>query len=176
MNYLSYSLEIPEGIERNDGYVELAHKSRYTIKLSNQSTKRCDVEVHIDGGRVGVWRVSEQSSIILERPVHDRGFFTFFESGSPEAVKSGISINDYTGLITAIFKPERQCDQVLYAGSATAIGGTGLSGYSSQEFSKTEQLDYDDAEFVTIYIRLIPMQNEPRPLFPKSTQVPPLLR
>jgi len=57
--------------------------------------------------------------------------------------------------------------------SCTAkAGGTGLSGYSDQEFTTVAALDYSPQEFVTINLRLVSVADEPRPLF-GSTPVPP---
>jgi len=55
-------------------------------------------------------------------------------------------------------------------------GGTGLSGKSEQEFCTVQPLDYDETGFVQINLRLVCENNEPRPLTPSSTPIPPPLR
>jgi hypothetical protein len=172
MRLRDFSFTIPEGRETADGYVELSHCAHYTLNLSNDTAQRCDVEVFIDGGVVGVWRIDARSSIRIERPVHDTGKFTFYRAGTAEARKAGVVVTDNTGLLRAIFKPERQ-DRALYSRPAPGAGGTGLSGRSDQKFHSVAALDYDEANFVTINLRLVAPAEEPRPLFPRSTPVPP---
>ncbi|MCI5131036.1 MAG: hypothetical protein D3904_05810 [Candidatus Electrothrix sp. EH2] len=54
-------------------------------------------------------------------------------------------------------------------------GGTGLSGKSEQEFRTAESLDYDETGFVQINLRLVCKVDQPRPLTPSSTPIPPPL-
>lgn len=168
-----YSFTIPEGRETSDGYVELSHCAHYTLNLSNDSAQKCDVEVSIDGGRVGIWRIDARSSIRIERPVHDTGKFTFYRAGTVEGNKAGIVVSDNTGLLRAIFKPERPQTQPLNSRPVTRAGGTGLAGRSDQTFRTVAGLEHDEANFVTINLRLVSPAEEPRPLFPRSTPVPP---
>lgn len=53
-------------------------------------------------------------------------------------------------------------------------GGTGLSGHSSQNFVKVANLDYDLDRVVTIHLRLVGSNNEPRELVGvgESTAIP----
>jgi hypothetical protein len=173
MKLKEFAASIPEGKETQDGYVHLAHATQYTIRLQNDSLEdRCDAEVYIDGQLVGIWRVDYKSTATLERPVHDTGRFTFYEVGTPEASKAGIRDGSATGLIRVLFKPEKRRDLILSA-AAPYAGGTGLSGHSDQKFTSVAKLDYDETRFVTINLRLVSVSNEPRPLFPSSTPVPP---
>ncbi|MCI5129851.1 MAG: hypothetical protein D3907_15520, partial [Candidatus Electrothrix sp. AUS3] len=54
-------------------------------------------------------------------------------------------------------------------------GGTGLSGKSEQEFRTAQPIDYDETGFVQINLRLVCETDEPRPLTPVSTPIPPPL-
>lgn len=172
MKLKEFAVSIPEGKETQDGYVHLTHATQYTIQLQNDSSDRCDAEVYIDAQRVGIWRVNESSTIRLERPVHDTGRFTFYEVGTSEATKAGVRDGSDTGLIRVLFKPETR-STILHAAAPTRAGGTGLSGHSEQNFTSVSTLDYDETRFVTINLRLVSSVNEPRPLFPNSTPVPP---
>ena len=102
----SFSMTIPEGTERSDGYVELQHNTQYTLVLANESQRLCAVEVHIDGERTGSWRIPPRSAIQLERPVFDSGRFTFYKSGTPEVSAESMPAEEVAGLIRAQFKPQ----------------------------------------------------------------------
>ena len=171
MRLRDYSFTIPEGRESADGYVELSHCTQYTLNLANDTRQRCDVEVFIDGGMVGIWRIGARSSIRIERPVHDAGRFTFYRTGTAEARNAGVVVSKNTGLLRAIFKSERRQPEPLFA--ARVSGGTGLSGKIDQEFRSIAVLNYDEDGFVTINLCVVSIAEEQRPLFPKSTPVPP---
>jgi hypothetical protein len=176
MKLNGFSVTILEGKEATDGYVYMNHGTQYTILLQNESNRRCDAEVYLDDQQVGIWRIDRNSTARIERPVHENGRFTFYQVGTPEALKAGISNNSGTGLIRVLFKPE----QVYWRPEAVAAracmpGGTGLSGHSDQEFTSVAALDYAQEDFVTIYLRLVSLvEDEPRPLF-RSTPIPPAL-
>lgn len=200
----NFSVRIPQGIEQSGGYVELEHKTQYTLVLTNARPTRCDAEVEIDGKRVGVWRLQQQSSISLERPAHDSGRFTFYKVDTIEGKKAGLDAFDsHTGLIKVTFTPEvetppqppvfaleaevaenlvRGCSEPERHGlpqptspsKAYSPGGTGLSGRSSQSFQVAESIVHDDRQQTIIHLRLVARDvDEPRPLTPFSTPVPP---
>jgi hypothetical protein len=176
MKLNEFSVTIPEGKEATDGYVYMKHGTQYTIALQKESNRRCDAEVYVDDQKVGIWRIDCNSTVRIERPVHDNGRFTFYQVDTPEALKAGIRQNSSTGLIRVLFKPEKikkiNLSSVPLSGRAVA-GGTGLSGHSDQEFTSVEALDYAQDDFVTIYLRLVSLvEDEPRPLF-RSTPIPP---
>jgi hypothetical protein len=60
------------------------------------------------------------------------------------------------------------------SGQSVSSGGTGLSGQSNQSFRTVGNLDYDDPNtFVTINLRLVATNDDPRPLTSmRSTPVP----
>jgi hypothetical protein len=169
-----YEVKVPEGRE-SEGYVYLRHNTQYTLLLKNLAHTRCDAEVRIDGREVGAWRVPALKTVIIERPVHDTGRFTFYEVGSREADKAGISESDQLGLLTVVFRPEtlslRAPPQPSTSGGLA--GGTGLSGQSDQKFRDADWIEHDDANAVTIHLRLVGDPDEPRPMFQRETAVPP---
>lgn len=196
MHLGNFALEIPQGHELDSGYVEMRHNTKYTLKLSNNDKRRCDAEVEVDGKLVGIWRVQSNNYIIIERPSHDDGCFTFYRLDSPESQKANLVENDKLGLVSVLFKPEKPyiAPTVHYstsdsgmrystAGSgdirystAPSPGGTGLSGRSEQQFRTVAPLDYDQDSFVQIHLRLVCVNDklhEPRPLTPVSSPVPP---
>jgi len=174
-----FSVEIPEGDEPVDGYVNINHDTKYSIKLSNFGSRPCDAEVEVDGKMVGIWRIASGKSIVLERPVHDTGYFTFYRFDSTDAQKAGLVLDDNLGLISVLFKPEKTpvyVDSGIKFSVKRVPGGTGLSGKSEQKFKDVEVLDYDEAGFVQIHLRLGCEVDEPRPLTPTSTPVPQPIR
>lgn len=174
MKLNGFSVTISEGKEASDGYVYMKHGTQYTILLQNESNRRCDAEVYLDDQKVGIWRINAFTTERIERPTHDHGRFTFYQVGTSEAIKAGISKNSNNGLIRVLFKPERQQTYVndSMLSCAKMAGGTGLSGHSDREFTIVAALDYAPEEFVTINLRLVSLADEPRPLF-TSTPVPP---
>lgn len=210
MRLANFSVKIPQGKELDSGYVAMKHDTKYTVVLSNSGDVLCDAEVEIDGKSVGIWRIQSHDSILIERPVHDAGCFTFYKIGTREARKAAIVRSDKLGLITVLFKPERKpeppdfdddldsffsldedvddfclsyddedayfdLDDAPFAEEDLEAGGTGLSGKSEQKFRSVEPLDYDETGFVQINLRLVCQTDEPRPLTPVSTPVPPPL-
>lgn len=108
-----FSVEIQEGREVSDGYVEMRHGQQYSIKLTNHmpGNRRCAAEIRVDGKVVGTFRLtpSRGGSLVLERPTNDVGKFTFYRVDSTEANQVGLNnvpVED-RGLITVLFKPER---------------------------------------------------------------------
>lgn len=173
MHLASYEVLIPEGTE-SEGYVSLRHNSQYTISLRNRADTRCDAIIKIDGEEVGAWRVNPRSQTILERPVYDTGRFTFYEVGSREAEKAGILNSEECGLVTVVFLPETTWHGYTLSASPTPIaGGTGLSGESDQNFSAASAIEHDHAQAVTIYLRLVAVPDEPRPMHRRETKIPP---
>jgi hypothetical protein len=174
MKLNGFSVTISEGKEASTGYVYIKHGTQYTILLQNESNRRCDAEVYLDDQQVGIWRINAFTTERIERPVNDHGRFTFYQVGTSEAIKAGITKNSNNGLIRVLFKPERP---QIYANNpmesrAAMAGGTGLSGHSDQTFTTVAALDYAPEDFATINLRLVSLVDEPRPLF-ASTPVPP---
>lgn len=106
----SFSVRVPEGTEKESGYVELNHGKQYSINLRNDRDVRCDADVSIDGKPIGTFRIEPNSTINLERPLNEDKRFTFYKAGSREAKASDeANIKDnYQGLIQVTFRPEKQ--------------------------------------------------------------------
>jgi hypothetical protein len=173
MKTSDFSVTIPEGIENVGGYIQMTHGQQYTVLLSNDSVRRCDAEVKIDGNFVGLWRIEPGSLIRLERPVHDTGRFTFFRVGTPEAASAGIDAGPETGLVSVRFRAERPEPASRSLFSAPRPGGNGLTGESDQEFFGVEGIEYDDDSETTIHVRLIYLESTPRPLVQRAGLIPP---
>lgn len=181
MKLNDFEVIIPEGDETEVGHVCLKHGTQYSIKLRNHSERLlCNATVKIDGRSVGTWRVAQSEAITIERPVHDSGRFTFYQEGTAEAAKADIRQTEELGLISVLFRPEKRKDvpliQHMAAPRPYAAGGTGLSGKSAQQFVEAEEIEIDDEGAVTIHLRLVAVQSEPRPLFPFETPVPPAVQ
>ena len=174
MKLCDYSISIPEADEVEGGYAVLKHATQYSIELRNDSSRRCDAVVRIDGGLVGIWRVDARDVIRLERPSGDTGRFTFFRADSHEAKEAALQADDSLGLISVEFRPELD-SFALHAAPLSDVqaGGTGLTGESSQRFSQVEALDYDEEGIRTIHLRLVAKKPTIRPLHPRATPIPP---
>ena len=106
----NFSVLIPEGRERESGYVQLNHGTQYSLHLGNNDhSRKCDATVFIDGKEVGAWRINAGQNIWLERPVNDTGRFTFYRSDSQEAGQSGVGniAVESRGLVQVTFRPEK---------------------------------------------------------------------
>lgn len=184
----NYSVIVPEAVERESGYAALPHDTQYTLKLASHEHRRCDAEVVLDGKSVGVFRLDPMGSVVLERPAHDAGRFTFYADGREEAFAAGILTveNENRGLVQVIFRPEKVLVPELtvvrgmsfskggprgqpvsgFADEKTNGGITGLSGHSNQTFTTVAPLDVDESRVVTISLRLVEHKAGPRPLTP----------
>jgi hypothetical protein len=137
MRYGNYSVLVPEGVERESGYVGLPHGTQYTLRLGNHDYRRCDAEVTVDGKRVGVFRLNGHGSTTLERSPDDHGKFTFYSSGTGDAGaagEAGVAAAD-KGLIQVRFVPERRRKPVhtppVVMRTATVAGGGQSQLYGS---------------------------------------------
>lgn len=181
----SFSVLIPEGRERETGYIELPHGRVYTLRIGNHDHRRCDAEITIDGKSIGAFRINANQNVTLERSADDSGRFTFFKADSGEAASAGIAKIDNVsrGLLQVVFRPERRSpgNVVRTMGMSTtmdcgsgeredktsggllsafapqncAAGITGLTGHSSQGFTSVSNLDYDPSGETTISLRLV---------------------
>lgn len=204
----NFSLRIVGGDEVPGGYVQMQHGQTYQLSLRNDHSTRCDAYVEIDGKHIGTWRIGSHDSILIERPAHDTGKFTFYQVGSSEAQQVGQSsvAHQDRGLVKVVFTPEKAYappsfahyvapsagyytqyksiddDDVPQAAMSSnntraeksvSSGVTGLSGHSNQTFSTVGALNYDMNRQTTIFLRLVVVDNGPRPLTQYSTPIPP---
>ena len=109
----TFSLRIPEGVERDSGHVEIAHNSIFSIHLGNHDSSRdSDAEVFVDGKTIGVFRVQAGRTMILETPPDDpgKGRFTSYQQDSQQAQDAGVNKigADNRGLVQVVFRPEKR--------------------------------------------------------------------
>ena len=174
-----YEVRVNQGEEVDKGYVLLEHNTKYSITLKNYNINDCDAKVHIDGICVGTFRISANSSSTIERPTSETGYFTFLKFESDEAIQAKLNKNKDLGLVSVIFKSEKSSfltpsqQQGGFQQQGVSAGGTGLSGESSQKFSKVKQLDYDEEKTIKINLRLICKEKDMiRPLVARETDTP----
>lgn len=200
MKVNDYTVRILQGSEDNNGYVFLEHNIKYALMLGNIHPTSCNAQLEIDGINQGTWRIDRYSSIKLERPAHDNGYFTFYKLESKQGSAVLDANNDNLGLVKVTFTPEKVKPVVCtYDPSASksydsynptregairggdkllsySAGGTGLSGKSQQEYGSAKEIELDYLQQTVIYLRLIAVKNnedEPRPLTPFSNSIPP---
>jgi hypothetical protein len=193
-----YLVRIPEGQEDSRGYVGLKHNQKYKIALRNGNATRCNVSIKIDGKNQGTWRMEAYDNAVLERPAHDQGCFTFYKLNSSEAQKVQLQDDSSLGLVEVIFIPEMRypvandlsvleaygtrsgSKSISYSSERSArnfsAGGTGLSGWSQQNFGQASEMPLDKSKTTTIYLRLVCIKDntdEPRPLTNHTSPIPP---
>jgi len=114
----NFSVVIPEGSERETGYVGLQHGKQYTVRMMSHDHRRCDAVVTIDGKEIGTFRIHGHQSFTLERSPEDHGRFTFYADATEEATKAGIALvpNESRGLIQVRFVPEKYHPPVFRGG------------------------------------------------------------
>lgn len=182
MKLNEFTLEVPQGREMQDGYVQLNHNQIYSIKLKNQGSTDCDANVFVDGDSVGTFRINKFSSVILERPCDIGRKFTFYRLDSEEADIAELNAVDLSdlGLISVVFTPAKKTlirdtnmkslNYGRLARSSMALnanaGGTGLSERSDQTFVGVRPLDYDYTLQTTINIRLIAAADDDASIIP----------
>jgi hypothetical protein len=106
MNFQSFGLSVTKGKETKDGYVVMSHGQQYEVVLSNETSRRCNCLLSIDGKQAGLFRLEAQSSMTLERPLHDTGRFTFYKLESKEGHLAALQPGGELGLVQAVFTPE----------------------------------------------------------------------
>ena len=188
----NFSLGIYGKNEESNGQVVMSHEEEYKIQIKNQSNRRSDVELFVDGSPVGTWRLNPYQTATLERPADVQRRFTFVKKESQEGGLLGGKKSDL-GLITAVCKPEKQVlRKRLATASASSVsdglekissrreesisaGGTVLGEHSDQEFGTASSIRYaPENEWATLHLRLV--HGEPlkyQSLQKNETQVPP---
>lgn len=106
-------------------YVSLPSGTEYAVELHNHHNQRCDVELYIDGQRVGGWIAPAYETLRIERPSGERRKFTFFEEHSDVARSTGARVgSSKNGLVSAIFKPrkEEEAEEEIFTSLRGASG------------------------------------------------------
>lgn len=192
-----FSLTTSQGFEDRSGYVWMRDGQVYSICLSSSRAERADVELSLDGLRIGVFRLNAFGAFCVERPEGAHGRFAFFRSDSSGGLLAGSGAVSYgqRGLVTARFIPEDRWSP--YGSYGSAYGGyagpgyggafaatspaytqpsggvSGLVGVSDQEFNQVAPLWRNYAGAVTLGLRLA---HDPRldpPPAPIATSYPP---
>jgi hypothetical protein len=138
--------------ENNTFYID--HCEEYKIKISNDSSRRADATIYIDGKNVGKFRLEMYDHIVIERPSDKNKKFTFFAIDSIEGVKCDLKNTGMIGTIKVVIGVE-EIKKLLSIAPKEAghirscrKGGTGLGQKSSQQFSIVNELITDDDEIV----------------------------
>lgn len=96
------------------GYIHMRHGEEYSISMRNQSGKRTEAEVRIDGEHVGTWRLSPYQTVAIERPADVAKKFAFYASDSVEGhmvgAESVAALN--RGVVSVVFYPEKEVEKV----------------------------------------------------------------
>ncbi len=188
----AYALEITGKIDAG-GYVHMRHSEEYSVRMHNQSGKRIEAELRIDGEHVGTWRLGPYQTAQIERPANVAKKFAFYASNSHEGMTVGAAMvaQQNRGVVGVTFYPEKQAEPQVYrhpqwtytadSNQTLSYGGntmrnapiskglesgvTGLTGHSNQSFGSVAALQRDYANAITIELRLvIGEQSDPQPL------------
>lgn len=139
MRLQSYEVSIPQGRERENGYVVMSHDTKFALKLRNHSHLRCNVEVTFQGKPQGAWRLEAYQTATLERPAHDTGHFTFYEVDSEEGYSIGLDkvSKDDQGLVQVKYIPEEEIEREAYIPKgAKGTGGWTGRGQSLESYER----------------------------------------
>lgn len=184
-DYGSFSFSIVGGQHTHDRYVKMRHGQKYSVNIQNNSSKRCQASLNIDGRHMGDFLVGPHSNIEIDRPVHSHKRFTFYRTDMSSSFTTGIIPGRHdNGLVEVTFIPERRkiktqtsaytsifdadsCDlesasyctneiQPLgFRNSSYAEGGTALSGHSHQHFHTVGPIALDYSKQTTLSYRLV---------------------
>lgn len=125
----NYSLMISEGVERSSGHVEIAHGTKFTLRLNNNQSRRCTACVTLDGKTIGEFRLDGWQQMSLERAPHDPGCFTFYKADTGEAAAGGVAnvARMSRGLVEVVFTPEKRSAPavVRMAGCVKSMNASG---------------------------------------------------
>lgn len=109
-------------------YFPVPHAAEYKLVLRNDGPTRTDVEVKIDGEKVGTWQLGPYQTADIERPTAVSRKFQFFKEDSHEAQESGIqSGKTNNGVVEAHFKPEREQQRWRDTDRCASFGAFGAS-------------------------------------------------
>ena len=93
----------------NYSYVSVPHKGTYKIQLINNSSRRTDTYIKVNGIDVGSWLLPAYDSITIERPSNIAQKFTFVAEDSLVAGQNGVWTGvEQNGLVEVKFVPERK--------------------------------------------------------------------
>lgn len=171
-----YSINITHGLHKPNRYVEMKHGTQYGVTMKNNTSKRCQASLSIDGEHIGDYIIDKYASITIHRPLHSHKQFTFYRSDSDCSFHSGIIPGRrQNGVVEVTFIPERNvytqncfysydsCPSTINKNmsidsssrSRYSEGGTALSGHSNQEFIPVKSISLDYNHKVILSLRLV---------------------
>jgi hypothetical protein len=110
MYFNKFSVRVFPGREVQGSYVMVPHGAIFKLNLKNDLDRQaCDAHVLVNGLDCGTFRIGPNQSLVLERPLHDAGQFTFYELGTPEFYQANghLVTADNNGLVSVTFTPEK---------------------------------------------------------------------
>ena len=165
----NFGVRITPCVKRSGNEFIMKHGTQYKIGLVNEYSVRANAAVFIDGKHVGTFRLPPNSKCSIEHPVNDNSRFTFYELESKEAKQFDLfEDNEKLGEITCVFVPEKEGaynpDIRWKVDDTPSRGGTGLSGYSNQEYSDAEKIELDEDKKEEITVKLLCWNDTPHKL------------
>jgi len=170
-------------IKNGHKYYPLKHNTNYSILLTNNTNKRCNVSLKVDSRNIGKWRIDPFDTISLERPSRSERRFVFVKENSWQGNMGGLIeakfipeknalLHDYHNEIKGVddgMGQMRNCENtnmfVSGIGSMPNIkknafgnyssGGTVFGERSEQRFGDASRMIEDQTQSVTKKIRLI---------------------
>jgi len=159
-------------IEYHDGCFFIPHNTEYKVLLHNSNPKRANAKIFIDGKEIGCFRINENETIILERPLHASRKLTFYDFNSEEAQTCNLNKIDskFLGTIrveieSELLMPIEKFEESCVLDSPN-IGGTGLTRVSSQRFHKAALMRVDSESFITLEAEMNTKCNKNDPVVP----------
>lgn len=122
-------------VRNGSGYVYLRSGSEYSVRLVNHSGRRCDVDLFVNGEKMGGYTLfADQRTWDIQRPGNDVRRFTFFAERSRPAEEAGVVPGaESNGLVQVIFKPAMEKEPTYRYGLYGAPAGVGTRRAAQQE-------------------------------------------
>jgi len=160
--------------ENNTFYIP--HASEYKIKIrNNDSRKRANAKIYVDGKRVGAFRLDKNDDITIERPADRDRKLTFYAVDSIEGLQCNLDAlvkSDNIGKLKVVieiedvsFRDRCVCrntvtDSIGGTGlGGTGLGGTGLGDVSAQRFYDAQPILTDNQVVLEVNMRETTIQN-----------------
>lgn len=143
LNNDNFKMEIVGGVKQPNNYVQMKNGQNYKIRLQNNTSKRCQVKLDVDGNNIGTFVLNAYQVSEIERPVDREKKLTFFLSSQDKfnPSQTGISSGDKNnGLIEATFisevRPKYRSSGIKYQSRSF---GAKCANSSYQSFSCDEE-------------------------------------
>jgi hypothetical protein len=140
----NFSVLVYPGVERDSGYVQLAHGTQYRVKMINHyANRQVDAEVAVDGKPVGTFRLWGGADMTLDGPPDKSGLFTFYARDTEEfAAAAGAAVaRDDRGLLTVKFHVGYPSPEPLARTGVLRTAAVGVfPGHAYQQYGSGELL------------------------------------